>query len=54
MPVEIGNDPHGLDADQDGVGCEDPAAFGAGAPAAEDGGTAEPAAPVLREPTFTG
>jgi hypothetical protein len=65
MPVEIGNDPHGLDADGDGIGCEDPAAFGgaaptdttaplADAPAADDGGTAPPATPVERQPSFTG
>lgn len=66
MPIEIGNDPHGLDADHDGIGCEDPTAFGDGgvptdttalaadAPAADDGGTAEPATPVQRQPSFTG
>ncbi len=61
MPIEIGNDPHGLDADQDGIGCEDPTAFGGGgaptdtpAPATDDGGTAEPATPVQRQPSFTG
>jgi hypothetical protein len=63
MPVQIGNDPHGLDANQDGIGCEDPAAFGGEAPstpaepapsepASEP--TADPATPVRRAPTFTG
>jgi hypothetical protein len=65
MPVEPG-DPHGLDADGDGIGCEDPAAFGGGcaptdttappadALAADDGSTAPPATPVERQPSFTG
>jgi hypothetical protein len=54
MAVEAG-DPHGLDADDDGIGCEDPAAFGDGtAPAADDDGMVEPATPVEEEPTFTG
>jgi hypothetical protein len=56
MPVEIGNDPHGLDDDQDGIGCEDPSAFDGGteAPPADTGGSAEPAEPVEEEPDFTG
>jgi hypothetical protein len=50
------DDPNGLDADDDGIGCEDPAAFGDGgtAPAGDDDGMAEPASPVDGEPTFTG
>jgi hypothetical protein len=49
-------DPNGLDADNDGIGCEEPADFGDGgtAPAGDDGGTVEPATPVEEEPTFTG
>lgn len=48
MPVGP-DDPHGLDADDDGVGCEDPSVFGGGpAPAAA------PAEPLPAEPTFTG
>lgn len=60
MPIEPGNDPHGLDADGDGIGCEDPAAFGGAAPepAPEPEPEAEPestpAAPVRGQPTFTG
>jgi hypothetical protein len=53
MPVDPNNDPHGLDDDDDGVGCEDPNAFGGGtAPA--PAGESEPATPVEAEPTFTG
>ena len=65
MPIEIGNDPHGLDADNDGMGCEDPSVFGEPAPSepaptepapsepATDA-TAAPVEPVVRRPSFTG
>lgn len=53
MPIDPADDPHGLDADGDGIGCEDPAPFGGTTePAADD--PAEPAAPVRRAPSFTG
>jgi hypothetical protein len=61
MPVPP-DDPHGLDADGDGIGCEDPSAF------ANSGGSdtttttavtppaaaPAPAEPVEMEPSFTG
>jgi hypothetical protein len=53
MPVDPANDPHGLDADDDGIGCEDPAAFGGDS--GGGGGDEAPAAePVEGEPSFTG
>jgi hypothetical protein len=56
MPVDPNNDPNNLDADDDGIGCEDPSVFDGGteAPPADTGGTAEPAEPVEEDPDFTG
>jgi hypothetical protein len=59
MPVDPNNDPHELDANDDGVGCEDPAAFdgGGGTPTPAPGPApmpADPAEPQVREPDFTG
>jgi hypothetical protein len=48
MPVDPNNDPNRLDADNDGLGCEDPGAFGDAPPAAA------PAVPQPGEPDFTG
>lgn len=45
MPVGP-DDPHGLDADDDGIGCEDGSVF--------DPAPAAPAEPQVREPTYTG
>ena len=48
MPVDPNNDPNGLDADHDGIGCEDGSVFGETPPAAA------PAEPVVEAPDFTG
>jgi hypothetical protein len=56
MPVPP-DDPHGLDANDDGIGCEDPSAFGgesAPGPAPDAPAEAPAAAPQPAEPTFTG
>ena len=84
MPVPVGNDPHGLDSNGDGIGCEDASKFGPDGqpltptptqpPATQPPVTAPPvtpppapaptpvpaapeaapAAPVERQPTYTG
>jgi hypothetical protein len=56
MPVDPANDPNRLDADGDGVGCEDASVFGAAtdAPAETPSAEAPPAPAVVAEPTFTG
>lgn len=74
MPIDPNNDPHNLDGDDDGVGCEDPSAFptttttttaavpatttttaAREAPPADDTASEAPtAAPVQREPSYTG
>lgn len=48
MPVDPG-DPHRLDDDGDGIGCEE-----TGAPGDGSGTGAAPAEPVVAEPQFTG
>lgn len=55
MPVGP-DDPHGLDDDNDGIGCEDPSAFGSGGMTGSGATppTAPPAEPVEGEPNFTG
>jgi hypothetical protein len=53
MPVDPNNDPHRLDDDDDGIGCEDPSASG-GEPAPDAPAEAPAAAPLPAEPTFTG
>jgi len=52
MPVDPANDPNNLDADDDGIGCEDAAAFGGAAPEAP--AEAPTAEAVEAAPDFTG
>jgi hypothetical protein len=64
MPIDPNNDPNGLDADNDGIGCEDASVFDGEpapstdpappAPAPEPADTAAPAVPQPGEPDFTG
>jgi hypothetical protein len=64
MPIDPNNDPNGLDADNNGIGCEDASVFGDApapstdpappAPEPEPSDTAAPAVPQPGEPTFTG
>jgi hypothetical protein len=60
MPVDPNNDPNRLDADGNGIGCEDESVFGGDAepaPSPEPApapAPAAPAEPVVEAPTFTG
>ena len=56
MPVDPNNDPNGLDADGNGIGCEDGSVFGdePTPPTSPPPAQASPAMPQPAEPTFTG
>jgi hypothetical protein len=54
MPVDPNNDPNNLDANNDGIGCEDASVFGGAGGVTSPSGQTTPAAPVEAQPTFTG